>query len=159
MKLLPIFLLILVPASRAADKPDNFNSIVKRVEEHYGKSHTKVPLMGLVSFASHFTRPVGASDFKLAIIEGVDSRDESLPEFNPGSEWRPVIRTSSRHGGHVVIFGHDDGHAIKTLVVTVSDDSAVVMQMRLDLTHFAKMLSDKSIGMESLTDHGHRADY
>lgn len=161
MKLLPILLVTLVPAIAvsAGEKADNFNSIVKRVEQHYGKSHSKVPFMGLVSFASHFTRPVGASDFKLAIIEGVDARDQSFPEFNPGPEWRPVIRTASRHGDHVVMYGHDEGNAIKTLIVTVSDDSAVVMQMRLDPTHFSKMLNDKSFGIESMTDHGRRADY
>jgi hypothetical protein len=136
----------------AGDKPDDFKSIVKQVEQHYGKARMKVPLMGLVSFASHFTRPLGASDFKLAVIEGVDSRSESLPEFNPGREWKPVIRTTSRNGEHVVIFGRDEGRAVRTLVVTVGGDDAVVMQMRLDPGHFAKMLNDRSFIDMSIGD-------
>ena len=107
VKTLSIALLIVsgmsASAGDKADKPDDFKTIVKRVEQYYGKEHMKVPLMGLVSFASHFTRPVGASDFKLAIIEGVDRPDDQAgPVFNPGAEWSVVIRTMSRRGDQVV---------------------------------------------------------
>jgi hypothetical protein len=158
VKPLSIALLLVSVTATAADKqdrPDDFKTIVKRVEQHYGKAHMKVPMMGLVSFASHFTRPIGASDFKLAIIEGIGVRDEALPEFNPGPEWRAVIRTTSRHGDHMVMFGRDEGgHAIRTLLVTVDNDEAVVMEMRLDPTHFAKMLSDRSQIDKPLGDRG-----
>ena len=158
-----ILLMPLSPAASAGEKHDDFNSIVKRIEEHYGKTHMKVPLMGLVSLASHFTRPAGASDFKLAIIEGVGARSGELPDFNPGEQWRAVIRTTSRNGEHFVMFGRDEGHAIKTLLLTVNDEEAVVMQMRLDVTHFAKMLADKARGdgseNGSLMRRSSRTDY
>ena len=151
-------LLLVSVAAFAGEKRDDFNSIVRKVEEHYGKAHMKVPLIGLVSFASHFTRPAGASDFKLAIIDGLGDRAESFPEFNPGEQWRSVIRTTSRHGQHFVLYGRDEGHAIKTLMVTVDRDQAVVMQMRLDPTHFAKMLNDKSWSDMSIGDRS-RVEY
>jgi hypothetical protein len=159
-KTVPFSLLILTSlASSAADKPDDFKSIVKRVEQHYGKAHMKIPFMGLVSFASHFTRPVGASDFKMAVIEGVSENAESLPDFNPGPEWRAVIRSTSRNGDHLVMYGRDEGHAIRTLLVSLDKDEAVVMQMRLDPTHFAKMLSEKSFDLRSMGDRSHDRDY
>lgn len=142
MRLLPVFLL-LSAAAQASDKPDDFATILKRVESHYGKHHMRIPMMGLVTFASHFTRPLGASDFKLAIIEGVGSSD-SMPDFQPGAEWRPFIRTTSRNGNHTVMYGREEGHAIRALMLVIDKDEAVVMHMRLDPTRFTKLLADKS---------------
>jgi hypothetical protein len=160
VKTLTVYLLVLTAAmAPAADKPDDFKSIVKRVEQHYGKAHMKVPLMGLVTFASHFTRPLGASDFKLAVIDDVGPSAESMPDFNPGPEWRAVIRSTSRNGDHTAIYGRDEGHAIRTLIVSLEKDEAVVMQMRLDPGHFAKMLNDKSFNIKSFGDRSRDRDY
>jgi len=145
MKLLPILLLLSTTAASAGEKHDDFTTILKRVESHYGKRHMRIPMMGLVTFASHFTRPLGASDFKLAIIEGVGYRnDDSTPDFEPGADWRPFIRTTSRTGERTVMYGREEGRAIRTLMLVIDKDEAVVMHMRLDPNRFTKLLAEKS---------------
>lgn len=136
-------ILLLTLTASMAVAGDDFHAILKRVESHYGKRHMTIPLLGLVTFASHLTRPLGASDFKLAVIEGVGSRD-AIPDFDPGPEWRAFIRTTSRNGDHTVMYGRDEGHVIRTLMVVIDKDEAVVMQMRLDPSRFAKFVADKS---------------
>ena len=125
------------------DKPDDFNGILKRVESHYGKRHMRIPFIGLATFASHFTRPLGASDFKIAVIEGVDARS-SVPDFEPGPGWKAFIRTTSRSGEHTVMYARDEGEAVRTFMLVVDRDEAVVMQMRLNPSRFAKLLEDHS---------------
>ena len=137
-----VLLSLMLPG--AASAGDDFNAILKRVESHYGKRHMKIPFMGLVTFASHFARPVGVSDLKLAVIEGVGSRLEALPDFQPGPDWQPFIRTSSRTGERMVMYGRDEGRAIRTLMVSIEKDEAVVMQMRLDPAHLSKFLAERS---------------
>ena len=144
MKSLAILLVFASAVAVAGEKHDDFHSIVKRVEQYYGKKHQFGALMGVVGFASHFTRPLGASDFKIAIIDEVDAGEGPAPEFKPGPEWSPVIRTTTRHGENTVIFSRVDGHAVRTLMVVLDRDSAVVMQMRFDPTHFAKFVTVKS---------------
>lgn len=143
MKPLAMLAILASTACLASEKHDDFKTILKRVESHYGRQHMKIPLLGLVTFASHFTRPLGASDFKLAVIEGVGYRD-SAPDFEPGPEWRAFIRTTSRTGEHTVMYGRDEGHAIRTLMLVVDKDEAVVMHMRLNPTRFTKVLAEKS---------------
>ena len=143
MRTLALLSLMVASTSAAAEKYDDFNAILKRVESHYSKRHMKIPFLGMVTFVSHFTRPLGASDLKLAVIEGVGSRD-SIPDFEPGPEWRAFLRTTSRSGEHTVIYGRDEGQAVRTLMLVVDHDEAVVMHMRLDPTRFTKLLAEKS---------------
>ena len=141
MKTLILLCAMLPPVAVAGD---DFNTILKQVESHYGKRHMKIPFMGMITFASHLARPAGVSDLKLAVIEGVGSRLESIPDFQPGPQWQPFIRTTSRTGERMVMYGRDEGHAIRTLMVVIEKDEAVVMQMRLDPAHLSKFLAEKS---------------
>ena len=144
MRALVLALLAISATATAGEKHDDFKSILKRMESHYGKRHVKIPLMGFITFASKFARPAGVSDLKLAVIEGVGTRLESLPEFQPGPEWQTLIRTTSRAGERMVMYGREEGRAIRTLMVAIEKDEAVVMQMRLDPAHFAKFVSEKA---------------
>ena len=140
--MIPI-LFLLAASTVAAENPDNFQAIVKRVEAHYGKRHMQIPLFGLVTFASHLTRPAGASGLQMAIIEDIDT-SKNAPTFHPGPNWRPIIRTTSHHREQTVIYARDEGHnAIHVLLVAIDND-AVVMQMRLAPSAFLKFLADKS---------------
>ena len=139
-----VLLTLMISSTVLARERDDFNSILKRVESHYGKRHMRLPLMGLISFTSLMTRPMGVSGLRLAVIEGVGSRHEGIPDFHPGPEWQPVIRTTSRNGERMVMYGREDGTAIRALMVAIEKNEAVVLQMRLDPARFAKLVAEKS---------------
>ncbi len=136
-----VWLCLMLPASMLGG--DDFKDILRRAENYYGRSHMKIPFLGMVTFASHLTRPLGASDLRIAIIDGVGSRS-GVPDFHPGPEWRAFLRTTSRNGEHTVMYGREEGHAVRTLMVVLDKDEAVVMQMRLDPGRFAKFVAEKS---------------
>ena len=137
-------LVMLLPATTFAG--DDFTRILKQVETHYGKRHMKIPFLGMVTFASHLTRPLGASDFKLAVLNGNDDTGfHGIPDFHPGPEWQAFIRTTSHNGdGHTVMYARDEGKAIRTLMLVVDRNEAVVMQLRMDPARFGKFVSERS---------------
>ncbi len=123
---------------------DDFDGIVRHLESHFHKRRLWIPLMGLVNFVSHAARPLGASDFKLAVIEDVDAR-ANPPDVTFTEHWRPVLRVQERDGESVSIMSRPDGHkAVKLLMLVADDDDAVVMQMRMSPTRFLEFIAEKA---------------
>ncbi|MBM3795614.1 MAG: DUF4252 domain-containing protein [Acidobacteria bacterium] len=121
---------------------DDFDGIVRHLESHFHKRRVWIPLMGLVNFVSHAARPLGASDFKLAVIEEVDAR-ANPPDVTFAEHWRPLVR--ERDGEAVSIMGRPDGHkAVKLLMLVAENDNAVVMQMRMSPTRFLEFIAEKA---------------
>ena len=123
---------------------DDFDGVVKQIESHYQKKRVWIPLMGLVSFVSNAARPLGASDFKLAVIDDVNNRINP-PDLTFGQSWRPVIRVRERNGESVNIMAREEGHkAVKLLMLVVDNDNAVVMQMRMAPTRFLEFVAEQA---------------
>jgi hypothetical protein len=123
---------------------DDFDGVVKQVESHYQKKRLWIPFMGMIGLVSTAARPLGASDFKLAVIEDIHDRNNP-PDLNFTESWRPVIRVRERNGESVNIMARDDGHkAVKLLMLVVDNDSAVVMQMRMAPTRFLEFVAEKA---------------
>jgi hypothetical protein len=123
---------------------DDFDGVVKSIESHYQRKRIWIPLMGLVSFVSQAARPLGASDFKLAVIDGIGDRNQA-PDLTFGDMWRPVVRVRERNGQVVNIMARQEGHrAVKLLMLVVDNDDAVVMQMRMSPTRFLEFIAEKA---------------
>ena len=123
---------------------DDFDGVVKQIESHYRKKRVWIPLMGLVSFVSNAARPLGASDFKLAVIDDVNNRTNP-PDLTFGQSWRPVIRVRERNGESVNIMAREEGQkAVKLLMLVVDNDNAVVMQMRMAPTRFLEFVAEQA---------------
>jgi hypothetical protein len=123
---------------------DDFDGVVKSIESHYHRKRVWIPLMGLVNFVSHAARPLGASDFKLAVIDGIGDR-ANPPDLTFGEVWRPVVRVRERNGEVVNIMARqEDRSAIKLLMLVVDDNNAVVMQMRMAPTRFLEFVAEKA---------------
>ncbi len=123
---------------------DDFDGVVKHIESHYQKKRVWIPLMGLVSFVSNAARPLGASDFKLAVIDDVNNRTIP-PDLTFGQSWRPVVRVRERNGESVNIMAREDGHkAVKLLMLVVDNDNAVVMQMRMAPSRFLEFVAERA---------------
>lgn len=136
--------LIAATATPVDQELDDFDSIVRRMESHFRKQRVWIPFMGAINYVSHLARPLGASDFKLAVIEDVNSR--ANPIIIPFSErWRPVVRVRDRDGESVEIMAREDGHrAVKLLMLVMDDGEAVVMQMRMAPTRFLEFVAEKA---------------
>ncbi len=123
---------------------DDFDGVVKQIESHYQKKRVWIPLMGLVSFVSSAARPLGASDFKLAVIDDVNNRTNP-PDLTFADSWRPVIRVRDRNGESVNIMAREEGRkAVKLLMLVVDNDNAVVMQMRMAPTRFLEFVAEQA---------------
>ena len=123
---------------------DDFDGVVNSIESHYQRKRVWIPLMGLVNFVSHAARPLGASDFKLAVINGIGDRRQA-PDLTFGDTWRPVVRVRERNGEAVNIMAREEGrHAVKLLMLVLNNDDAVVMQMRMSPTRFLEFVAERS---------------
>lgn len=143
-RLLVASVLVASTASPVDQELDDFDGVVRRVESHFQKRRVWIPLMGAVNFVSHLARPLGASDFKLAVIEDIDRRADA-PRIPFRDHWKPVIRVRERDGESVDIMARDDGHrSVKLLMLVVDDDQAVVMQMRMEPTRFLEFVAEKA---------------
>lgn len=131
-------------ASPVDQELDDFDGVVRRMESHFQKRRMWIPFMGAVNFVSHLARPLGASDFKLAVIEDVDGR-ANAPNIPLRDRWKPVVRVRERDGESVDIMAREDGHrSVKLLMLVVDNDEAVVMQMRMEPTRFLAFVAEKA---------------
>ena len=145
LRLTLAFALVAGTASPVDRGLDDFDGVVRSVESHYQKKRVWIPLIGLVGFVSQAARPLGASDFKLAVIDGIGNNKAGAPDLTFGESWRPVIRVRERNGETVNIMAREDGRkAVKLLMFVVDHDNAVVMQMRMAPTRFLEFLAEKA---------------
>ena len=123
---------------------DDFDGVVKSVESHYHKKRVWIPFMGVIGFVSNAARPLGASDFRLAVVDGIGGRSNP-PDLTFGEHWRPVVRVRERNGESVNIMAREEGRtAVKLLMMVVDNDNAVVMQMRMSPTRFLQFIAEKA---------------
>lgn len=133
---------IALPVDRGLD---DFDGVVHSVETHYQRKRLWIPFLGMVNFVSQAARPLGASDFKLAVIEGIGERRGGPPDLTFGENWRPIVRVRERNGESVSIMAREEGRkAVKLLMLVVDDDEAVVMQMRMAPTRFLEFVAEQS---------------
>jgi hypothetical protein len=137
-------LLIAASATPVDRGLDDFDGVVKSVESHYHKKRVWIPFMGMIGFVSQAARPLGASDFRLAVVEGINDR-QNPPDLTFHESWRAVIRVRERNGESVNIMAREDGHkAVKLLMLVVDNNEAVVMQMRMSPTRFLEFVAEKA---------------
>ncbi len=137
-----------VAGARGADR--DFDAIVHRLEAHYGKKRTHIPLMGVGNLFVKVSRPEGVSSLQLAVFEDLS------PDRQPSSEaleaifaslsaegWKPFIRVrSKRDGERVEIFSRFDGKSCHLLMTTMEPTEATVMKMKLSAAMLAKWIAD-----------------
>lgn len=123
---------------------DDFDGVVKSIESHYHKKRVWIPFMGVIGFVSNAARPLGASDFRLAVVDGIGDRNNP-PDLTFGEHWRPVIRVRERNGESINIMAREEGtKTVKLLMMVVDNDNAVVMQMRMSPTRFLQFIAEKA---------------
>ena len=134
---------ILLAASAAAWGADRaFDQVVKGIEAHYGTSRMHIPLMGLANFAVKIGQPGGASGFKLAVFQDLDSSaeygdqadlDRLMDRVGNGS-LHPLIRVRSRRDGEsTYIFTGEAGKSTTMLIATFQRREATVIEVKVSM--------------------------
>lgn len=119
-----------------------FDTMARRVENHFGASRARIPFIGLAGFFSGFARPVGARGLKLAIFENVNGQGRGDFSPNIDSSWKPVIRVhSNRNADDVYIYARPDGGWTRMLMLTVSRHDAVLAEMSFKPNYCAEFIS------------------
>ncbi len=154
-RLLAVFLAV---CSAAIAGDAEFDRVVKAIESHYGTKQTHIPFMGVADFVLKMRRPAGASEFKLAVFENLDSSRTSgdpgeldrVMKGISGPALHPLVRVHSRRDGQATyIYASEAGHSAKMLVATFEWREATVVQVKLDLEMLLKTLGNPESTAES----------
>ena len=145
-RLMMIAALVVLPAVAEND----FDSLVRGMEDHYGTKKTYIPFLGFANFVVKMARPAGTKDFKLAIFEHVDRYQhpsaDDLDRRVLSRGWKPFVRvTSNRKRERVQIYARESGRDHELLVTTFEDHEAVMVRVRVNAENLAKWVNNPRI--------------
>jgi len=156
-------LAVLLAASAGAWAADRaFDQVVKGIEAHYGTSRMHIPLMGLANFFVKVGQPGGASGFRLAVFQNLDSSaqygdradlDRLMDRLGTGS-LHPLIRVRSRRDGEsTYIFTGEAGKSTTMLIATFQRREATVIEVKVNMDTLMQTIANpetagKSFGVK-----------
>src|SRR2546423_4768183 len=103
LKILLLLALLTVFQAGAAAQANDYNAVVKLVENFYHVKHKGLPMLARIGM--RVARPDGVKSVKLATFENQDFSSGGQSDFyaamkrtlNP--EWRPLVQVRSRQDG------------------------------------------------------------
>lgn len=158
---------LLTSVNAAPAKGDDFNSVVKMIEQFYRVKHVGIPFLAKAGMKIGTTaarikggqarRIAEAGSIKLAVFEDQDFNGDftkfraSLNEAL-NATWMPLIQTlSAQDEEQVYIFLKDAGQKINVLVITIEQRDATVVQVTLSPKNLALLLKDPEGTGKSIT--------
>jgi len=149
-------------------KGDDFNSVVKMIEQFYRVKHQGVPFLAKAGMkvATTAARIKGgqakqiaeAGSIKLAVFEDQDF-DGDFMKFRASlngalsETWMPLIQTlSARNQEQTYIFLRSAGEKFNVLVITIADRDATVVQVTLSPKNLAILMRDPEGTGKSITE-------
>jgi len=156
-KLLTI-LMVLMTANVVHAKGDDFNSVVKMIEQFYRVKHVGIPFLAKAGMKVATTaarikggevkRIAEAGSVKLAVFED-QAFDGDFTKFRSSLNealnvtWMPLIQTiAPQDPEQVYIFLKDAGDKFDVLVITIEQRDASVVQVTLSPKNLALLLKD-----------------
>ena len=163
-----IVLVALASASVVQAKDDDFNSVVKMIEQFYRVKHQGIPFLAKAGMKVGTTaarikggqakRIAEAGSIKLAVFEDQDF-DGDLMKFRASlngaltETWIPLIQTLSvKSEEQTYIFLRSAGEKFNVLVITIADRDATVIQVTLSPKNLAVLLRDPEGTGKAITD-------
>lgn len=152
-----VLILLLAPHVIQA-KGDDFNSVVKMIEQFYGVKHVGIPFLAKAGMKVARTaarikggearRIAEAGSIKLAVFENQDF-DGEFTKFRSAlnaalnQTWSPLVQTlSATDGEQVYIFMREAGEKFNVLVITIAQRDATVVQVTLSPKNLALLMKD-----------------
>lgn len=163
-----IVLVALASASVVHAKDDDFNSVVKMIEQFYRVKHQGIPFLAKAGMKVGTTaarikggqakRIAEAGSIKLAVFEDQDF-DGDLMKFRASlngaltETWIPLIQTLSvKSEEQTYIFLRSAGEKFNVLVITIADRDGTVIQVTLSPKNLAVLLRDPEGTGKAITD-------
>jgi len=153
-----LIVLVLMTANVAAAKGDDFNSVVKMIEQYYRVKHEGIPFLAKAGMKVATTaarikggearRLAEAGSIKLAVFED-QSFDEDVIKFRSSLNealnvtWIPLVQTiSATDNEQVYVYLKEAGDKFNVLVITIDQRDATVVQVTLSPRNLALLLKD-----------------
>jgi hypothetical protein len=149
-------------------KGDDFNSVVKMIEDFYRVKHIGIPFLAKAGMKVATTaarikggeakRIAEAGSIKLAVFENQDF-DGDFTKFRSSlngalnESWMPLIQTlSATNAEQTYIFLRNAGDKTNVLVVTIAEREATVVQVTLSQKNLALLLKDPEGTGKAITE-------
>ena len=161
MKVITTILVVamtLTTANVTYAKGDDFNSVVKMIEQFYRVKHVGIPFLAKAGMKVATTaarikggeakRIAEAGSIKLAVFEDQNFNGDFIKFRNSLNEalnvtWMPLLQTlSGVDGEQVYIYLKDAGDKFNVLVITIEQRDATVVQVTLSPKNLALLLKD-----------------
>ncbi|HKR12003.1 MAG TPA: hypothetical protein VJT15_08105 [Pyrinomonadaceae bacterium] len=163
-----IGLALLLPAAVVQAEGDDFNSVVKLIEQFYGVKHQGIPILAKAGMKVATTaakikggtakRIAEAGSIKLAVFED-QAFDKGFTQFRTSlnaamnQSWTPLIQTLSAGGeDQAYIFLREAGDKFHVLVITIARRDATVVQATLSPKNLALLMKDPEGAGKSITE-------
>ena len=163
-----VFVVCFTSALVVQAKGDDFNSVVKMIEDFYRVKHIGIPFLAKTGMKVATTaarikggtarRLAEAGSIKLAVFENQEfngdfTRFRSSLNQALNVTWMPLIQTLSGGGDEqTYIFLRNDGDKTNVLVITIDERDATVVQVTLSAKNLALLLKDPEGTGKAITD-------
>jgi hypothetical protein len=153
-----IIVMVLMTANVVQAKGDDFNSVVKMIEQFYRVKHVGLPFLAKAGMKVATTaarikggdakRIAEAGSVKLAVFEdqafnGDFTKFRSSLNEALNVTWMPLVQTiAPKDAEQVYIFLKDAGDKFDVLVITIEQRDATVVQVTLSPKNLALLLKD-----------------
>jgi hypothetical protein len=152
-----VVLLLFSFANIVQAKGDDFNSVVKMIEQFYGVKHEGIPFLAKAGMKAGRTaarikggtaRQIAeAGSIKLAVFEDQDFNGEFLKFRSTlnaalSETWLPLVQTLSGATEQNYIFTREANDKYVVLVVSIEQREGTVIQVTLSPQNFARLLKD-----------------
>lgn len=163
-----LLVVVFLAANLVQAKGDDFNSVVKMIEQFYGVKHVGIPFLAKAGMKVARTaarikggearRIAEAGSIKLAVFENQDFNGEFTKFRNTlnttlNQTWSPLVQTlSATYGEQVYIFVREAGDKFNVLVVTIAQRDATVVQVTLSPKNLALLMKDPEGTGKAITE-------
>src|ERR1044072_8143733 len=168
IRIVSVVLLLFGAVSVVNAKGDDFNAVVKMIEQFYGVKHEGIPFLAKAGMGAARTaarikggtarRLAEAGSVKLAVFEdqkfnGEFSKFRSTLNTALNETWSPLVQTvSATDNEQVYIYLREAGEKYNVLVITIDPRDATVVQVTLSPENLKLLLKDPEGTGKAITD-------
>ena len=153
-----VLVMVLTTTNVAGARGDDFNSVVKMIEQFYRVKHVGIPFLAKAGMKVATTvarirggeakRIAEAGSVKLAVFEDQNFNGDFIKFRSSLNQalnvtWMPLVQTlSATDEEQVYVFLREAGDKFHVLVITIEQRDATVVQVTLSPQNLAQLLKD-----------------